>query len=277
MQAVSYRHPEWSNLTVCDKILWKSRSPLTVPDERWARRFSSVQPAKLIPLAGRWHHWYQRILFATWNSFWEEWHIVFPKVRNVWILWWFEVNIFCQFIVAKLLLILFWVAEILKVEDTAVTAECVTVHWNSWRRWCSTTDELVLFFWLVHSQFLLFSLPILSRLRASLECMSEMCCTDRWNTALVDPTLQPGSTVILLRLIGLRPSLLPCRMVFSISTNASGRDAFALDAVVLSSLELVGSVLITSLGPFFAPMATNSCFNSCGNLSLDTVADRWSP
>jgi len=49
-----------------------------------------------------------------------------------------RVDIFCQFITA-LLLIVFWIAEILKVEDTALlswwamTVECVTVR-QSFRR-----------------------------------------------------------------------------------------------------------------------------------------------
>ena len=56
--------------------------------------------------------------------------------------------------IPDLLLIVFWVAEILKVKDTALlswwvmTVECVTVRQSSSRIWCSTTDGLLLFFWL---------------------------------------------------------------------------------------------------------------------------------
>ena len=64
-----------------------------------------------------------------------------------------QVNIFCQF-TAALLLIVFWVAEIIKVKDTALlswwamTVECVTVRRSSRRSWCTTTDGLLLFLWL---------------------------------------------------------------------------------------------------------------------------------
>ena len=59
---------------------------------------------------------------------------------------------------------------------------------------------------------------------------------------------QDKSTVIVLRLIGLRLSPLPCHVVFRISTNASDTDVFVLDAAVLLSPESVGGVLRTSLG-----------------------------
>ena len=57
-----------------------------------------------------------------------------------------QVDIFCQFI-AALLLIVFWDVEILEVKDTALilswwdmTVECVTVRRSSRRSWCSTID-----------------------------------------------------------------------------------------------------------------------------------------
>jgi len=59
-----------------------------------------------------------------------------------------DILVFCQFI-AALLLIVFWVAEIIKVEDIALlswwamTVECVTVRRSSRRSLC-TTEGLVL-------------------------------------------------------------------------------------------------------------------------------------
>jgi len=73
----------------------------------------------------------------------------------------------CGFAVDRLL-----VVEILKVEDTTllswwavtvVTVECVTVRRSSRRRWCSTTDWLVLFLWVEKENVGFSFLPFPSR------------------------------------------------------------------------------------------------------------------